>query len=196
MTREEKREQDELMLMKLERNLRAQRVRYTRNVELHSTGGRRMRAYALGECCLRAREELEKLSYEHTLIAGTVHWIIDEQHVVDPDGKKGYKAVIAFLVDANEQKLTEEEIAAEVAETRKRVEAETEEMFADEQEEQEEQKDDSVRGLSGAVGRFTGYAESDLLPVRGDEGQGADAGGKRADQVDPDQLPSTEACRE
>lgn len=77
-------------------------------------------------------EKLRRLSAEHQLLPGTLFWNINEQHVKDTDGKKGYLYSVVYYVRADEQALTEEEIAEEVETTRKQIEQETLEMFAEE----------------------------------------------------------------
>ena len=124
-----KKEQDAEQLAHYERNLRAKRKHYTGNAVTFSTGGQRNRAMAAGAALLEALKQLEKFRREHQLMRGTLSWIIGEDRVVDPDGKKGYQYTYAWHVYADEQVLTEEEIAAEIEDTRKRMAAETEEMY-------------------------------------------------------------------
>ena len=104
---------------------------YTQVAEAISLGGRKNRALAIGECCLKAMEMLEKENFKHHFLPGTLSWIIGEDKAVDPDGKKGYKYTVAYHVLADEKALTEEEITKEMDETREKVMAETREMFAD-----------------------------------------------------------------
>ena len=131
LTKQEKREQDALVLRKYEAQLRGRRVHYSQEAETYSTGGQRNRAMAAGAAVLEGFKMLDKLRREHPLVAGTLSWIIGEDRCVDPDGKKGYKYTVAYHVYADEPALTEEEIQAELKETKKRIWMETEEMYAE-----------------------------------------------------------------
>lgn len=138
LTKREKQEQDELVLRKYEAQLRGRRVHYSQAAETYSTGGQKNRAMAAGAAVMEGFRMLEKLRREHPLVAGTLSWIIGEDRCVDPDGKKGYKYTVAYHVYADEPALTEEEIREEIDETRKRIEAETEEMYGPESAEDDE----------------------------------------------------------
>ena len=120
-----------------EQKLRGRKKHYTKMAEAYSLGGRRNRAAALGECCLQAMEELDKESFKHSFLPGTLSWIINEGKATDTDGKKGYRYAVIWHVLADEPALTEEEIEKELKETRERIAAETREMFADMAEEED-----------------------------------------------------------
>lgn len=133
MTKREKQIQDAVTLRKYEERLRAQRKIYSQSASAVSEGGRRNRALSLGECCLQAIDQLQELNGSHKLIPGTLFWNIDEHRVTMENGRKGYMHTVVYHVKADEQALTEQEIAEEIEETRKRIKAETEEMFTDEE---------------------------------------------------------------
>lgn len=124
-----KKSQDAEQLAHYERNLRAKRKHYTQSAETFCTGGQKNRAMAAGAAVLSGLEQLEKFRREHRLIPGTLSWIIGEDRAMDPDGKKGYRYTVAWHIYADENVLTEEEIAAEIEDTRKKMAAETEEMY-------------------------------------------------------------------
>ena len=129
LTKREKQDQDNLTMVKYEHALRARRVHYTQAAETYSTGGQKNRAMAAGAAVLQGFKMLDELRREHPLVQGTLSWIIGEDRCVDPDGKKGYKYTVAYHVLADEPALSDEEIMEELAETRKRIDAETEEMY-------------------------------------------------------------------
>lgn len=132
---EAKKSQDEETLAHYENRLRAKRKHYTQSTEAISAGGRRNRALAVGECVLKLLDALEKEHFIHHFLPGTLAWNIFQDRIVDPDGVKGYKYTVAYHALADEQALTDEEIEKELEETRKKIEAETAEMFAEEAEE-------------------------------------------------------------
>lgn len=133
---EAKKSQDEETLAHYENRLRAKRKHYTQSTEAISAGGRRNRALALGECVLKLLDSLEHEHFIHHFLPGTLSWNIFQDRTVDPDGVKGYKYTVAYHALADEQAMTEEEIQAEIEETRKKIEAETKEMFREETEEE------------------------------------------------------------
>lgn len=132
---EAKKSQDEETLAHYENRLRAKRKHYTQCTEAISAGGRRNRALAVGECVLKLLDALEKEHFIHHFLPGTLAWNIFQDRTVDPDGVKGYKYTVAYHALADEQAMTDDEIEKELEETRKKIEAETAEMFAEEAEE-------------------------------------------------------------
>lgn len=126
---ERKKEQDAITLMKYRQKLEAIRKVYSQGTEAVSEGGRRNRALSLGECCLQAIDQLQKLNGTHRLIPGTLFWNLDEEHITLENGKKGYRHSVVYHVKADEPALSQAEIDEEVEETRKRIEQETGEMF-------------------------------------------------------------------
>lgn len=128
---ERKLETDEMTIRSYEMRLRAARKSYSKAAQAISQGGRKNRALSLGECCLKAIEELEKINGEHQLLQGTLTWQIMEEPKKDENGKRVYQHIVVFHVKADEPALEDGEIEAEVAETRRRIEQETREMFAE-----------------------------------------------------------------
>lgn len=139
---------DRKTLKAYEKKLRARRKQYTKNAEAFTTGGRRNRALAAGECCLQAMEELYKLNAEKKLLPGTLGWLVHEQRVVDPDGRKGYRYDVSWYVNSSEDFYTEEEIRKELRETYGKLRAETEEMFGETTDEEylEQEEQDRLAG--------------------------------------------------
>jgi hypothetical protein len=102
---------------------------YSSQASAVSEGGRMNRALSLGECCLQAIEKLQSVNGMHRLVPGTLFWTINEERVLLKDGKKGYAHSATFFVTADEPAYTEEEIAKEIEETRRKMQAETAEMY-------------------------------------------------------------------
>ena len=146
---EAKKAQDEETIAHYERNLRAKRKHYTQSTEAISAGGRRNRALAVGECVLKLLDAIEKEHFKHHFLPGTLVFNVFQDRTVDPDGIKGYRYTVAYHAMADEAALTEEEIAAEVEETRKKIEAETEEMFSEA--DAGEQAEDGEGAQGGAI---------------------------------------------
>lgn len=128
---ERKKEEDEETLAHYAVRLRAKKKHYTMSAEAFTTGGRKNRALAIGECVLQGLEKLDKGNFEHHFLPGTLSWVIYEDRASDDLGKKGYRYTVAWHAYADEQAMTDEEIEKELEETRKKIEAETEEMFGD-----------------------------------------------------------------
>lgn len=132
---EKKQAEDQETLAHYEKRLRAKKKHYMQSADAFSYGGRKNRALAMGECVLQLMEQLEKEYYAHHFLPGTLSWIINEERASDENGRKGYRCDVAWHALADEQALTEEEIEKELEETRKKIEAETAEMFAEPAEE-------------------------------------------------------------
>lgn len=132
---EKKQAEDQETLAHYEKRLRATKKHYAKTASAFSYGGRKNRALALGECVLQLMDGMEKEYYEHHFLPGTLSWIINEERSSDETGRKGYHCDVAWHALADEQALTEEEIEKELEETRKKIEAETAEMFAEPAEE-------------------------------------------------------------
>jgi len=132
MTKEQKLKRDEKALKLYEKQLRNRRKEYAQIADAYSRTGQRMRAEALGECALKLIENLRKLKGEKNLLDGTLFWTIGEERVKDMDGVKGFHYTVTFHVKSDEDAFTEEEIRKEIEETRAKMVAETEEMYAEE----------------------------------------------------------------
>lgn len=127
---------DKKALEGYEKQLRNRRQEYAQYADTYSKTGRRNQAMAVGECVLKALDELKKLNKEKNLLEGSLFWTITEQKIKDTDGIKGFHYVACWHVKSDEDYYTEEEIRKEMEETRAKMEAEKEEFFADEPEEE------------------------------------------------------------
>lgn len=136
MTREEKIREDGESLKQYEERLRKTKKAYHQEFRAFAINQRRSRALALGECCLKAMDEVRGLNRTKPLIPGTLDYLINEQKVTDADGVKGFSCVVAYRVVSEEPEYTDEWIKNEIAETFEKMMIETDEMFP-----QEEQKD-------------------------------------------------------
>ena len=132
---ERKQAEDEETLAHYEARLRQRKKHYMKSATAFSYGGRKNRALAIGGCVLQLMEQLEKDYYAHHFLPGTLSWIINEDRTADEAGRKGYRCEVAYHALADEQSLTDEEIRQEMEETRKKIEAETAEMFRETEEE-------------------------------------------------------------
>ncbi|MBR4394457.1 MAG: hypothetical protein IKT07_10635 [Oscillospiraceae bacterium] len=126
--------QDKRTLRLYWKQLRNERKEYGQMAEAFSLTGRRNKAAAVGECVLKLYDNLISLQAEKEtrgqhLVNGTLFWGIEQQKVVDTDGKKGHKWIVWWRVKSDEPKHTDEEILQELRETYKKIKAETEEMF-------------------------------------------------------------------
>lgn len=118
-------------LREYEKQLRNRRKEYAQYATAYSKTGRRNMALTVGECVLKAQDELKKLYREKKLLEGSLFWTITEQKIQDTDGIKGYHYVVCWHVKSDEDYYTEEEIREEIEETARRMKAEQEEFFAD-----------------------------------------------------------------
>lgn len=141
MTREQKIKRDSKTLKKYEKRLEDERMRYIQTFDAYAINQRRSRAAAIGECALQAREAIYSLKKTKPLVNGTLEYMINEQKVVDPDGKKGFHCSVTFAVSSEEPAHTKEWIKKEIADTFEKMMRETDEMFPPEGEEESEEKE-------------------------------------------------------
>ena len=127
-------------LRKYEIRLRKERKVYMKEAAAYSLSDRKSRAMALGECCLKILEDVKDLNGKHKLIDKSLEYMIDEQKVVDPDGRKGFKYRVIYSVLADEPRFTEEEIRRELEDTARRLKLETEELFRKEEADEKDGK--------------------------------------------------------
>ena len=132
-----KREKDEETALAHEKTLNNTVKNYRFTVSDYTTGGRKNRALAVGECILQASEKLERESMNHHFAKGTLGWNITEERVKDDTGHKGYKYTVTCVIATDEPAYTQEEITEKVKDLRERLAAETEEMFAEDPEEEQ-----------------------------------------------------------
>lgn len=102
---------------------------YHRTAEAYSTGGQKNRAYAIGACVLQLVDLIARDAKDKKFVPGTMEWTINEDRVKDEDGKKGYRYTIGFHVASEEPVYTDEQILEMTDDLRKKLEAETAEMF-------------------------------------------------------------------
>ena len=137
LTRQEERElkrkraKDARTLRKYEDQMRRRPKEYAQIAEAFSLTGRKARAAAVGECVIQLTEQLRKLNREKKLLDGSLFWTIEEQRVKDPDGRKGFRYVVAWHVQSDEPYYTEEEIREEIGRTAELIRQETAEMFGE-----------------------------------------------------------------
>jgi len=116
-------------LRKYEIRLRRERKNYMKEAECYSLSDRKSRAMAVGECCLQVLEDVRELNRTHKLIDKSLEYMIDEQKVIDPDGRKGFRYRVIYSVLADEPKYSEAQIRAELEDTARRLKLETQEIF-------------------------------------------------------------------
>lgn len=129
MTREQKIKKDEKALKKYEERMRKAHKVHVKKFDAYAINNRRSRAAAIGACALQAMDDVRGLAKSKTLVDGTLDYMITEQKVKDPDGKIGFHASVTYRVASIVKAYTEEEIQAEIEDTRKRMMLETDEMF-------------------------------------------------------------------
>ena len=141
MRKEQKIKKDQHAVNKYMKKLQNMRKEITRKSTIYSEGGHRNRVNAIGESVLKLLDDFNKQQADlarrgHKMLDGTLFWLVEEQRVKDTDGKKGYRYTIAYLVKTNEPKYTPEEIEKEVRETYELMKRETDEMYAEDEDEE------------------------------------------------------------
>ena len=126
-----KQDRDNDTLRAFGEKLRSTVKNYRQELTAYTTGGRKNRALALGECILQAAERLEAEGVHHNFVPGSLAWRIVEDRVKDEDGKKGYKYTVETVIATDEPAYTEDQIREQLEDLQKRLETETAEMFAD-----------------------------------------------------------------
>lgn len=126
-------------LAEYEKQLRNRRKEYCQIATAESLTGRRNRALAVGECVLQLYDALKKLNGEKNLLNGTLFWTVQETRLKDTDGKKGFLYHVAYHVKSDEDFYTEKEIRQEIENTKAVMDAETEEFFAEDDDEPAEE---------------------------------------------------------
>ena len=136
MKKEQKIKKDRHTLAKYMKRLEGMRREIMRKSEVYCLTGRRNRVKAIGESVLKLLEDFHKQQFQlqqggHKMLDGTLFWLVEEQRVVDTDGKKGFRYLISYCVKTDEAKYTKEEIQQEMEETYQKLKAETEEMYGE-----------------------------------------------------------------
>ena len=129
MTREQKIRKDGKALKKYADRLRKERKTYIQTFEAYAVNQRKSRAAAIGECALQAMDEVRGLAKIKPLVDGTLEYLITEEKVQDPDGRRGFHCAVTFRVVSQEAAHTDEWIKAEIEKTFEKMMAETDEMF-------------------------------------------------------------------
>lgn len=138
MTREQKIRKDSKALKKYKERLKKERKRYIQTFDAYSINQRRSRQAALGACALKALDAVRELNKVKPLVKGTLEFVISEQKVIDPDGKKGFHCSVTFAVASEEAAHEPEWIEKEVEHTFELMMRETDEMFPEEAEDGKE----------------------------------------------------------
>ena len=133
----QKKRKDRQALAGYEKRLRAERKHYRQKFEAISETGRKNRALAIGECCLQAFEKLNDLVNQRPAIPfveGSLYFNLGEQRVKDEDGEKGFRYSVTYNLQSYEPAWTEEQIVEKLAEAKRLLAEETEEMYSEEEE--------------------------------------------------------------
>ena len=139
--REQKIRRDKKALDKYEERLRKEHKVYLQMFDAYAVNQRRSRAAAIGACALKAMDEVRGLAKTKQLMDGSLDYMITEQKVQDPDGKKGFHCSVTYRVVSTEKAHTEEWIQKEIEDTWTRMMRETDGMYPVEKEEEKEGKD-------------------------------------------------------
>lgn len=129
MTREEKIREDEKSLEQYRDRLEREVKAYGQMFNATAINNRRARALAVGECVLKALDEVQGLARVKRLKPGSLDFLIDGRKIEDPDGMKGFDYSVTYRVVSYEPAHTKEWIDAEIEKTRQKMETETNEMF-------------------------------------------------------------------
>ena len=140
MTREQKIRKDAKTLKAYKKRLQQERVVYHQNFDLVAINQRRSREAALGACVMKALDAVRELNKAKNLVPGTLYYSIDEQKILDPDGRKGFLESVTYFVQSYEKAHTEEDIEAEIEKTFEQFMRETDELFPQEGEKKHEEK--------------------------------------------------------
>lgn len=140
----QKKRKDRKALAGYKRSLEIERKVYVQEFSAISEGGRKNRALTIGECCLRGMEKINDLvnmKPKGTFVPGTLMWQLYEHKVKDEDGAEGYKYGVIYRIQSYERAWTDEEVKAKVRAAAEKIHAETEEMFAEDEEDEEQEKE-------------------------------------------------------
>ena len=132
MTRAQKLKRDEKTLKKYEEQLRKEHKTYIQQFDAYAVNQRISRAAAIGACALQAMDAVKGMAKAKELVPGSLDYMIIEQKVQDPDGKKGFHCQVTYRVVSYEKAHTEEWIREELEKTAAQLQAETDEMYPEE----------------------------------------------------------------
>ena len=130
---EMKKDRDRDTARAYEQKLKSTVKNFRLSAEAFTTGGKKNRALAVGGCILSVSEKLEKESVNHHFVEGSLGWNITEERVKDSEGNKGYRYQVTVVVATDEKAYTAEQIREQVEDLEKRLAAETEEMFSEDE---------------------------------------------------------------
>lgn len=108
---------------------------YMQTFSAFAINQRRSRAAAIGECALKAMDEVRGLAKTKRLMNGSLEYMITEQKVQDEDGRKGFQYSVSYRVVSMEKAFTPERIEEELKKTWEKMQMEIDERFPQETEE-------------------------------------------------------------
>lgn len=111
---------------------------YMQTYEADAINQRRSRVMALGTCALKALDGARGLAKTKQLADGSLEYMINEQKIVDPDGRIGFHCSVTFKVGSLERAFTDQEIDREIEDTFERMMAETDELFPEDPPEEDD----------------------------------------------------------
>ena len=117
-------------LRKYAARLAAMRVTCSQTATRLCETDHKSRVEAVGECCMTILDKVEELRRTRKVMDRTLVFMISDQKVQDPTGKKGHQYQVSYQVTVDEPALTEEQIQEEVKELAEKLHMETEELFA------------------------------------------------------------------
>lgn len=127
--REAKIKKDSKALQNYAKRLKNEHKVYIQTFSAYAVNQRRSRAAAIGECALQAMDEVRGLAKKKQLLDGSLDYMITEQKVQDPDGRKGFHCSVTYRVVSAEKAHTEEWIKEELEKTFEKMMMDTDEMF-------------------------------------------------------------------
>lgn len=102
---------------------------YGRKFEAIAINQRKSRALAMGECALKALEDVRAESKKHYFKPDSRYYIISERPERDENGKKYFHEMVMWAATSYEPAHTEEEIQKELEETFEKMMRETDELY-------------------------------------------------------------------
>lgn len=127
--REQKIKKDSKALRKYAERLRMTVKNYGRKFDAVAINQRKSRALALGECAMKAMEDVQAEAMKHKFKPDSLYYILHEEPVKDETGKKFFHEMVMWAVTSYEPAYTEEEIQKELEETFEKMMRETDELY-------------------------------------------------------------------
>ena len=122
--------------------LAAQRVTCSQTAKRLCYTDHKSRVEAVGECCMTILDAVEALRRSRKVMDNTLVFMLSDQKVQDPTGKKGHQYQVSYQVTVDEPAFTEDEIKEEVKKLAEKLHMETEELFRKPEEEEETDGED------------------------------------------------------